>query len=426
MSATPPTIPLTNRLAGLDRLRTWGTLLVVLLHAGVPYLPEAMPGLAWPVDNHTASPAVAAVFWSIEAMIMPLFFTISGVSTWLLLQERGPDALLRNRYRRLFRPLVTCGFALLAIEFYIWNLGDVRRGYLTWRQYFRFSMKDYDSRLWGLGHLWYIEYLLLYTLILAVAWRYLPVRTGSAETTQRSRLSVNYLIVPALCCLPVVVILAYHPIIVIGFRHSFLPIPRRFLYFAAYFVAGLALLPLTRQRPRLARNTAWGLTATGLLALPLLVPQIRRWLRETNYMDQMEFLSGATVVPPETASDWWLAVCLSAAAIGLSLGLTTLAILSERPTSRWLTYCAGAAFWVYLVHHGLLGAVHLLLDNQELDAATKFALSAAIVTALSLLSYELLVRQTWLGRLLNGGRRRETHAEQPDTLPAEDPQRRAA
>jgi uncharacterized PurR-regulated membrane protein YhhQ (DUF165 family) len=45
-----------------------------------------------------------------------------------------------------------------------------------------------------------------------------------------------------------------------------------------------------------------------------------------------------------------------------------------------------------------------LLFNTPLGAGWKMAANVALTTAVCLLAYQTLVRRTWVGRLLNGGR----------------------
>ena len=83
-------------------------------------------------------------------------------------------------------------------------------------------------------------------------------------------------------------------------------------------------------------------------------------------------------------------------------------------------YLADASYWVYLVHLPLVMAGQVLVLAAPWPWFVKLGAVVASVTAISLLSYELLVRHTFLGRLLNGRRvpwRRPS--AQPQLAPAE-------
>lgn len=400
MSENSGTLSLTSRrLPALDALRVWGTLLVLLLHAGVPYIPETMVGLFWPIDNGAGSPLVADVFWSIESFIMPLFFAISGVSTYVLLQRKGTGALLDNRRRRILMPFLILGPAILLVDFYVWNLGDVLRGHLTWRQLTHFSAKNYNPEVWGFAHLWYLVYLLIYTLLLVGA-----VKAFRIRLQRRPPLPLLIAPIVAAACL----VLARYPIIVIGFEHSFFPVAKRLGYFAMYFAGGVMLVPAIERAPEFARRFSLVLIGAGLIALVPLVPEIRGWRQGV-----------------EPRFEWLMPVCMACAAGGLSFGLTMRAVLSRSPgLSPQMTYASGAAFWVYLVHQPLCGIVQLRLDTVTLDPAVKFIVVSTAVLVLCLASYHVAVRNTRIGVLLNG--RKVSERRPTISLPEAEPLREAA
>jgi peptidoglycan/LPS O-acetylase OafA/YrhL len=66
---------------------------------------------------------------------------------------------------------------------------------------------------------------------------------------------------------------------------------------------------------------------------------------------------------------------------------------------RWL---ADGSYWVYIVHLPLLLAIQYRLLDMQLHWTAKFAISVLGTALLSFASYQLLVRHTVLGRLLNG------------------------
>ena len=94
-----------KKFAGLDGLRAFSALGVVLLHACVPYARHPMPGLAWPVHDGSSG-IVDLVLWSIELFIMPVFLVIAGFFAYRGLQRHGETTLVRQRARRLLIPLL--------------------------------------------------------------------------------------------------------------------------------------------------------------------------------------------------------------------------------------------------------------------------------------------------------------------------------
>lgn len=72
----------------------------------------------------------------------------------------------------------------------------------------------------------------------------------------------------------------------------------------------------------------------------------------------------------------------------------------------WVRYLSDASYWMYLAHLPLVVAAQLWLREWPLPALVKFLLICIGTFTLLLLSYEYLVRYTWLGTLLNGRKTR--------------------
>jgi peptidoglycan/LPS O-acetylase OafA/YrhL len=89
------------------------------------------------------------------------------------------------------------------------------------------------------------------------------------------------------------------------------------------------------------------------------------------------------------------------------MGLAETVLNRERP---WVRYVSDSSYWLYLVHLPLIIVGQALLRDVHLPAIVKLTLLIAVATVILLVSYQFLVRYTWIGRLLNGPRtRRQFH-----------------
>jgi glucans biosynthesis protein C len=70
--------------------------------------------------------------------------------------------------------------------------------------------------------------------------------------------------------------------------------------------------------------------------------------------------------------------------------------------SRVMRYLADASYWVYLVHLPILFAIQYRLLDVAGGWQMKFGVSVVATSLLALASYQLLVRNTFMGKLLNG------------------------
>ena len=72
--------------------------------------------------------------------------------------------------------------------------------------------------------------------------------------------------------------------------------------------------------------------------------------------------------------------------------------------SRVMRYLADASYWVYLVHLPILFAIQYRLLDMAGGWQLKFVVSVLATSLLALASYQLLVRNTIMGKLLDGRR----------------------
>lgn len=100
------------------------------------------------------------------------------------------------------------------------------------------------------------------------------------------------------------------------------------------------------------------------------------------------------------------ALCEVLYAWGMSfalMGLCRRVLRKERPAVR---YVSDSSYWLYLAHLPLVIVAQVLVRDWQAPSGVKFALLTAAVTLVLLVSYQTLVRYTWVGRLLNGPRKR--------------------
>ena len=79
--------------------------------------------------------------------------------------------------------------------------------------------------------------------------------------------------------------------------------------------------------------------------------------------------------------------------------------LMSRESKRW-RYISDSSYWLYLVHLPLVIAAQQVVQMWQVPLIVKFSLICIMVTGLLLLSYQFLVRYTFVGTLLNGPRQR--------------------
>jgi peptidoglycan/LPS O-acetylase OafA/YrhL len=258
--------PVTNpdgRLYGLDWLRAVAALAVVALHAGIAYTVQPFPGLAWPVHDPQPSVVVDALTWWIDAWIMPLFFIISGFLAAQLFVRLGPAEFLRHRTRRLVGPLAFACVVILPLDLYVWLLGWVVEERIPLKKLRSLKLGDAGADLWGIAHLWYLEYLLVFCVgAWGLAWGWRRFAEGRGRLWLPAKRSG---VLPALAACSAIALWC-DPQLVIGFRHAWHPLPANVLYYAPCFAAGWWM----QTRGTLAAGgTRWAIV--GLVASLVLI-----------------------------------------------------------------------------------------------------------------------------------------------------------
>ncbi|TWU35080.1 acyltransferase family protein [Novipirellula artificiosorum] len=367
--------------AGFDALRAFSALAVVLLHACVPYLQHPMPGLAWTVRDRTSG-LLDCLFWGIESFIMPIFLVLAGFLAWQTLSKKGPSILVSSRARRLLVPLAFAVCVVLPIGLYTWVLAWVAEGVVAPVKLKSLKFDGViDQDLWGLSHLWFMLYLFLYVMVAAIVFR--GISQSRKATVLRRSLAQPHLVSIGLF-LVAFVVLAFRPEVVWGFQHAFAPVPSKWIYSGTFFAGGMLL---ASKDPRLV----WIQSKTpvlGIASVALLVTAVTmgRWhLQFSGDALAKGFLAAITVLCA------WSTTLFLIAASG-----------SFQKLSLPIQYLAAASFWIYLVHHPILGLTHLDLKLTLADTppTIKTAMAFATSVTVSVLSYEVMVRRTRLGRLL--------------------------
>jgi peptidoglycan/LPS O-acetylase OafA/YrhL len=183
-------------------------------------------------------------------------------------------------------------------------------------------------------------------------------------------------------------VLYFRPEVVWGFQHSFYPVPSKWVYSGLFFAFGAMLAAHDRHLSWLTSNVS-RLVAPAI-ALLIAAVVLGRW-QLAGGDDQL------------AASTLAVLTCGSALLVAVSLIGLAAKRISRVPVG--VSYLAAASFWVYLVHHPIIGLVHLDLKWMLPSASPIFKTAAAFTIAggVCLLTYEGLVRGTALGRLLGLG-----------------------
>lgn len=169
---------------GLDWLRVIAFAILIVYHAGMYFVPWP-----WSVKNPTTS------HWLIYPMLffnrwrLPLLFFISGAGTWFNLGRRGYASFAGDRLRRLLIPLAFGMLVVIPPQVYVervlagWHYASY---YDYWGTIFDGTVYPRGNLTWH--HLWFLPYILTYSLVGLPIFALFRSARGRAATAGLARL----------------------------------------------------------------------------------------------------------------------------------------------------------------------------------------------------------------------------------------------
>jgi peptidoglycan/LPS O-acetylase OafA/YrhL len=161
------------------------------------------------------------------------------------------------------------------------------------------------------------------------------------------------------------------------------PMPHLLLYYGIFFAFGALYYDANDDEGRLGRRWWFLLPFAFVIALPVALATLP--LRPVTAAAQVVYA-------------WFMSFG--------TMGLFRRALRRER---SWVRYISDSSYWLYLTHVPLVIAAQAIVAPWPLPSHVKFVLLLGVVTAILLLSYQLFVRYTWIGVVLNGPRTRPRH-----------------
>ena len=160
-----------------------------------------------------------------------------------------------------------------------------------------------------------------------------------------------------------------------------LPLPAVFIYYAIFF--GYGALYFSSDDEQVAVGRWWWLKIA--IGLAIVFPMGLTMRASEGLLDRVLF----SIVQVSFA---WLMT------FGL-LGLFYRFFSTNRP---WVRYLSDASYWMYLIHIPFIVLVQYWVSRWQFPASLKFAFVCTFTTIILLMSYQALVRWTYIGLLLNG------------------------
>lgn len=304
----------------------------------------------------------------VEQWHMPLFFVLAGAASWYALNRRSARAWLSERCQRLLVPLLVgivivvppMGYVALRAH------GGIQSFWAYYPTFFQVDLAQLDGYTGSFtpAHLWFILYLLLFSLISLPLFR-ATVSGGGKGAMSRVGTQVD--------AHPYLLWLAVVPIYFT--RLTGLPYPNP-LFFWLFFVYGYLML----AEPRLDRaidHNKYNALLIGLATMRIYLALKAANFPLDDYTDidlfYQLFLSVNNVA--------WLLIFLNFGRRFLNVRF-----------SGW-RYLNQAAYPLYLLHQTILVVLAFWFLQWEMAGLAQFVLVAVLAFGTTLLVYELVIRR---------------------------------
>src|SRR3990172_291923 len=363
----------------LDWLRVLAFAAVFLYHCG-----RFFDGSWWHIKNSTTSPLVDTLKGIFDLWGMPLIFVISGASIFFALRPGGAARFLRDRVWRLLVPLAFGILVLAPPQIYLERLthGEFQGSFLEFLPLYFQDWRTWGGNFaWSGGHLWYLEDLFLFTLVLLPLFAALKSPTGQRMTGFLARLSAR----------PGAIFLWVLPgalLIILGDPYGLMgPAPTEDvarLFLSAFVIYGFLVFSDLRIQQAIIRQRRIALVLALVLILAL--PAITGLLEEDP-----SFLIYALAMLLASVLVW---SCLLAV---LGYGMRYLTA-----NHRLLAYANEGVLPFYIIHQPVILIIGYFIIPLPLSILAKYLIIAPLAFGITLGLYEFGIRRVNLVRRVFG------------------------
>ena len=387
----------------IDWVRVVATLAVFIFHSG-----RFFDKLDWHLKNAQQSEFLTMFVGWLDLWMMPLLFLLSGLGSWHSLKSRSSGQYLLERVKRLLIPLYTVGaFILLPPQFYfelvthgrdvssIWKLiPPLSKGSL------RFSFDaPYLINLWS-GHLWFLQFLFIVSLLILPFLLYLKSKPGQRLIASlagwNDRWGGIFLFLVPLILVRIALRGFFHG------EHTWADL----FYYAVFFFIGY-VVAADRRFTEVYKRHGWVFLALGIVA----------------YAAEAAFVMGLHYPYPGAESFSWTYVLFNTV---ISIGnfcwvmfILSLAAKYLNFNHKVLIFGNEAVLPFYILHQTIILCVGWFVIRWNIGIGPKYLIIALVSFALIMALYDLIVRRLKIVRFLFGMRPKRKSSAAPGTLQEE-------
>lgn len=357
----------------LDWLRVIVFALLIFYHVGMFFVPWG-----WHIKNDIIYEWLRWPMLFLNQWRLPILFVISGMGTYYAFSKRNVKQFSWERFLRLGIPLFVGMLLIVPPQIYIERLvnGEFSGSYLDFYQTALFRGGPYPEGNISWHHLWFLPYLLLFSLILGPLFYRLKRRPSKLVAWTKKQLQKPYgfyvFIIPLFFAE--------------GFIEPFYPTTHALVddwytivFYMLLFFYGFLLLATKETFWKSLAKIRKRALVIGVISFTLLVC---RWL----FIERDEIFEHLTEALLKVVNLWsWILVLFGYAAKYLN------------KSSNVLTYANRAVYPFYILHQTITIVIAYFLMGLNWGFAIKFSILLIGTFGFSWLIYDLIIlRIRWL------------------------------
>lgn len=386
-----------GRFHDLDAVRAGALLLGVALHTSMSFIEPQV----WLIKDASSSTGLAVLFYVIHTFRMVTFFVMAGFFAHMLMDRRGLGGFITNRLIRVAAPLAAFWpivfAAIIAVMIIAFAPPPGAPAVPAT------PPPPLMAKTFPLTHLWFLYALLwLYggAVVLKLVTDVLHIGKGLGRmfdafvgVLTRTDLIGAVLILPAFAALYA------NPAWLMWFG---IPTPDAGVIINTSALAGFST----------AFAFGWFLHRSP----ELLGHLAKRWwaylpAAAIGTVICLNMVGITPVITPVKGSDHPLYLALYLlTGWSWTLGLTGAAHAFLKRENAVLRYLSDASYWIYILHIPVVMGLQLAVRNMAGPAELKFAGILVVTVMIGLLTYQFMIRYSFVGAILNGRRRKVKRA----------------
>lgn len=364
-------------------------LLGLVLHSALTYN-VTNHGNAWeikdPESNYILTDFIVLLIHSFR---MPIFFLVAGFFGSMLFYERGVIQMFKNRISRIVFPFIVFLFILSPIIYFSFSytiavFENQENPFVNSTQLFSNIFVFIPK---GTSHLWFLYYLIYVTLITSLLGMLLK---KSKNISNKITNIFNWIIKRSITRIAffssfTFLILTYLETSMVNASTSLIPDLNTFLFYFFFYMVGWILFK-SKGLLNSFMKYDWQFVA---FAVFLIITQ--GLLIQYSGMDLKPNSNSAILISFNSIIVWLFI-----------FGITGLFIRYGSKHSKRMRYISDSSYWVYLIHLPLTAIIPAFIWEFPLPALVKFIIVLSLTTLICFATYHYLVRNTFIGKFLNG------------------------